>query len=261
MILQEINVKLDVFEGPLDLLLHLIQKLEIDIYDIPIAAVTEQYMNYIHTMKTLELEIAGEYLVMAATLMAIKSKMLLPKQELEMTEDDEILDGEDPRDALVAQLLEYRKFKYAAGLLHEKESERSLYYTKEPMDIDEYKEDNPLLEPNQLNTIDLFLAFHAMLEKKKSRQPVETTVTGDDVSIEEKIATITQKMCQIDRNTPINFESFFTNYSKQEVVTTFMALLELMKKGVVHVEQEDNYSTILLYNTSEEIETSTEETA
>lgn len=261
MILQEINVKLDVFEGPLDLLLHLIQKLEIDIYDIPIAAVTEQYMNYIHTMKTLELEIAGEYLVMAATLMAIKSKMLLPKQELEMTEDDEILDGEDPRDALVAQLLEYRKFKYAAGLLHEKESERSLYYTKEPMDIDEYKEDNPFLEPNQLNTIDLFLAFHAMLEKKKSRQPVETTVTGDDISIEEKIATITQKMCQIDRHTPIKFDSFFTSYSKQEVVTTFMALLELMKKGIVHVEQEDNYSTILLYNTSEEIETSTEETA
>lgn len=254
-------MKLDVFEGPLDLLLHLIQKLEIDIYDIPIAAVTEQYMNYIHTMKTLELEIAGEYLVMAATLMAIKSKMLLPKQELELTEDDEILDGEDPRDALVAQLLEYRKFKYAAGLLHEKEYERSLYYTKEPMDIDEYKEDNPLLEPNQLNTIDLFLAFHAMLEKKKSRQPVETTVTGDDVSIEEKITTITQKMSQIDRNTPINFESFFTSYSKQEVVTTFMALLELMKKGIVYVEQEANYSTILLYNTSEEIETSTEETA
>ncbi len=260
MILQEINVKLDVFEGPLDLLLHLIQKLEIDIYDIPIAAVTEQYMNYIHTMKTLELEIAGEYIVMAATLMAIKSKMLLPKQELELTEDDEILDGEDPRDALVAQLLEYRKFKYAAGLLHDKESERSLYYTKEPMDIDEYKEDNPLLEPNQLNTIDLFLAFHSMLEKKKSRQPVETTVSGDDVSIEEKIATISQKMCQMDHNTPIHFDSFFASYSKQEVVTTFMALLELMKKGVIHVEQEDNYSTILLYNRSEEIESSTEET-
>ncbi|WP_207694978.1 segregation and condensation protein A [Enterococcus sp. DIV0212c] len=259
--MQEINVKLDVFEGPLDLLLHLIQKLEIDIYDIPIAAVTEQYMNYIHTMKTLELEIAGEYIVMAATLMAIKSKMLLPKQEFEVFEEDEILSGEDPRDALVAQLLEYRKFKYAAGLLHEKESERSLYYTKEPMDIDEYKEDNPFLEPNQLNTIDLFLAFHAMLEKKKSRQPVETTVTGDDVSIEEKITTISQKMCQIDRDTPVNFESFFTSYSKQEIVTTFMALLELMKKGIVHVEQEDNYSTILLYNTSAEIETSTEETA
>ncbi|GGC80931.1 segregation and condensation protein A [Enterococcus wangshanyuanii] len=255
------NVKLDVFEGPLDLLLHLIKKLEIDIYDIPIAAVTEQYMNYIHTMKTLELEVAGEYIVMAATLMAIKSKMLLPKQELEVTDDDELLTGEDPRDALVAQLLEYRKFKYAAGLLHEKESERSLYYTKEPMDVDEYKEDNPLLEPNQLNTIDLFLAFHAMLEKKKNRQPVETTVAGDDVSIEEKITAISQRMAQIDRQTPVNFEDFFTSHSKQEIVTTFMALLELMKKGSIHVEQEENYSTILLYNTANEIESSTEETA
>lgn len=261
MILQEMNVKLDVFEGPLDLLLHLIKKLEIDIYDIPIAAVTEQYMNYIHTMKTLELEVAGEYIVMAATLMAIKSKMLLPKQELEVTDDDELLTGEDPRDALVAQLLEYRKFKYAAGLLHEKESERSLYFTKEPMDVDEYKEDNPLLEPNQLNTIDLFLAFHAMLEKKKNRQPVETTVAGDDVSIEEKITAISQKMAQIDRQTPVNFEDFFTSHSKQEIVTTFMALLELMKKGSIHVEQEENYSTILLYNTANEIESSTEETA
>lgn len=259
--LQEMNVKLDVFEGPLDLLLHLIKKLEIDIYDIPIAAVTEQYMNYIHTMKTLELEVAGEYIVMAATLMAIKSKMLLPKQELEVTDDDELLTGEDPRDALVAQLLEYRKFKYAAGLLHEKESERSLYFTKEPMDVDEYKEDNPLLEPNQLNTIDLFLAFHAMLEKKKNRQPVETTVAGDDVSIEEKITAISQKMAQIDRQTPVNFEDFFTSHSKQEIVTTFMALLELMKKGSIHVEQEENYSTILLYNTANEIESSTEETA
>ncbi|MTD38956.1 segregation/condensation protein A [Erwinia sp. CPCC 100877] len=259
--MQEINVKLDVFEGPLDLLLHLIKKLEIDIYDIPIAEVTVQYMNYIHTMKTLELEVAGEYLVMAATLMAIKSQMLLPKQELELSDEDELLEGEDPRDALVNQLLEYRKFKYAAGLLHEKEAERSLYYTKEPMDIDEYKEDNPALKPNQLNTIDLFLAFHAMLEKKKKRRPVETTVAGDDVSIEEKIAAISEKMCQLDKHTPVNFEDFFTSFTKQEVVTTFMALLELMKKGVVHVEQEGNYTTILLYNTSEEIETSTEETA
>lgn len=253
-------MKLDVFEGPLDLLLHLIKKLEIDIYDIPIAAVTEQYMSYIHTMKTLELEVAGEYLVMAATLMAIKSKMLLPKQEMEIIEEDEsLLNGEDPRDALVAQLLEYRKFKYAATLLHEKESERSLYYTKEAMDVDEYKEENPFLEPNQLNTIDLFLAFHSMLEKKKRRQPIETTVTNDDVSIEEKIAIISEGMRSLSRETAINFDSFFTTYSKQEVVTTFMALLELMKKGVVYVEQEDNYSTILLYNTGVETETNLEE--
>ena len=110
--MEEINIKLDVFEGPLDLLLHLIQKLEIDVYDIPIAAITEQYMQYIHAMKSLELEVAGEYLVMAATLMAIKSQMLLPKQEILIEENDPY--EEDPRDMLVAQLLEYRKYKYAA---------------------------------------------------------------------------------------------------------------------------------------------------
>lgn len=257
--MQEINVKLDVFEGPLDLLLHLIKKLEIDIYDIPIAAVTEQYMNYIRTMKTLELEVAGEYLLMAATLMAIKSKMLLPKQELELVEEDENLEGEDPREALVAQLLEYRKFKYAANLLHEKESERSLYYTKEPMDMDAYKEDNPLLKPNQINTIDLFLAFHSMLEKRKNLRPVETTVSGDDISIEEKIAAISLEIGRLDRKTAVNFAAFFTSYSKQEIVTTFMALLELMKKGIVHVEQEENYGSILLYNTFEEHESDMEE--
>lgn len=258
--MQEINVKLDVFEGPLDLLLHLIKKLEIDIYDIPVAAVTEQYMSYIHSMKTLELEVAGEYLVMAATLMAIKSKMLLPKQEMEIVEeDDNLLNGEDPRAALVAQLLEYRKFKYAATVLHEKESERGLYYTKEAMDVDEYKEETPFLAPNQLNTIDLFLAFHSMLEKKKKRQPIETTITTDDVSIEEKIAIISEAIKSLSRETAVNFDSFFTTYSKQEVVTTFMALLELMKKGIVYVEQEGSYSTILLYNASVKTETNLEE--
>ena len=135
--METISLKLDVFEGPLDLLLHLIQQLEIDIYDIPIAAVTEQYMNFIHAMKTLELEVAGEYLVMAATLMSIKSQMLLPKPEVAFEYDDE--EGEDPRDALVQQLLEYRKYKYAASVLSEKEEERSLFHTKAPMDLSEYE--------------------------------------------------------------------------------------------------------------------------
>lgn len=151
--MREIKIKLAVFEDSLDLLLHLIQKLELDIYDIPIADVTEQYMEYIHTMKTLELEVAGEYLVMAASLMAIKSQMLLPKQELEPIDDAY---EEDPREALVAQLLEYRKYKYAAEQLSEKAEERSQYYTKEPMDIEDYRETTEELPEHQLNTIDLF---------------------------------------------------------------------------------------------------------
>lgn len=241
--MQEIKIKLDVFEGPLDLLLHLIRSLEIDIYDIPIADVTEQYMNYIHAMKTLELEVAGEYLVMAATLMAIKSKMLLPKQELEEDYDDEY--EEDPRDALVAQLLEYRKYKYAADRLSEKAEERSQYYTKDPMDMDEYQEVEQELAKNQLNTIDLFLAFHKMLEKKKKRQVIETTIRADESSIEEKMNYIEREL--LTANAGKTFDSFFTTYSRPEIVVTFMALLELMKNGKIRVEQTGNYETILLY--------------
>lgn len=241
--MQEIKIKLDVFEGPLDLLLHLIRSLEIDIYDIPIADVTEQYMNYIHAMKTLELEVAGEYLVMAATLMAIKSQMLLPKQELEEDYDDEY--EEDPRDALVAQLLEYRKYKYAADRLSEKAEERSQYYTKDPMDMDEYQEVEQELAKNQLNTIDLFLAFHKMLEKKKKRQVIETTIRADESSIEEKMNYIERELLTV--NAGKTFDSFFTTYSRPEIVVTFMALLELMKNGKIRVEQTGNYETILLY--------------
>lgn len=243
--MEEINIKLDVFEGPLDLLLHLIQKLEIDVYDIPIAAITEQYMQYIHAMKSLELEVAGEYLVMAATLMAIKSQMLLPKQEILIEENDPY--EEDPRDMLVAQLLEYRKYKYAAEQLSEKAEERSLYFTKDPMDVDAYKEKSDELAANRFNTIDLFLAFHKMLEKKKSRKVLETKITPDESTIDEKMATIQLEMQQRNAKKGRRFDSFFTNYSKTEVVSTFMALLELMKKGYIRVEQEGNYESILLY--------------
>ncbi|WP_368242809.1 segregation/condensation protein A, partial [Enterococcus faecalis] len=132
------------------------------------------------------------------------------------------------------------------------------YYTKEPMDMDDYKEEDTTLPPNQINTIDLFLAFHAMLEKKKNRQPVETTVASDDVSIEEKITAISERMRQVQKGKAVSFDSFFDSYSKQEIVTTFMALLELMKTGVIYAEQENNYSEILLFNTETQQEDTTE---
>jgi len=146
----DINIKIDAFEGPLDLLLQLIKHLEIDIYDIPIAEVTAQYLNYIRAMKVLQLDIAGDYLVMAATLMAIKSKLLLPKQEMNADPEDEVFfeSGEDPRDALVEQLLEYRKYKSAAALLKVKEEERSQYFSKEPTNLESLQEKVPL-EPLQ----------------------------------------------------------------------------------------------------------------
>ncbi|GCF92782.1 segregation and condensation protein A [Enterococcus florum] len=243
--MEAINLKLDVFEGPLDLLLHLIQQLEIDIYDIPIAKVTEQYMDFIHAMKTLELEVAGEYLVMAATLMSIKSQMLLPKPELVYDYEEE--EGEDPRDALVQQLLEYRKYKYAASLLSEKEAERSLYFTKEPMNLAEYEEKLPPLPANQVNTIDLFLALHDVLQRQKKSQPIETTVAGETVSIEDKVAELNLQLDRLSAGEGISLDSLFTQYTKEELITTFMALLELMKKGAAVVQQEETYAPIVIF--------------
>lgn len=243
--METISLKLDVFEGPLDLLLHLIQQLEIDIYDIPIAEVTEQYMNFIHAMKTLELEVAGEYLVMAATLMSIKSQMLLPKPELEFDYDDE--EGEDPREALVQQLLEYRKYKYAASILSEKEQERSLFYTKPPMDLSDYEEEILPLPKNQLNTIDLFLALHDVLQRKKKNHPIETTVTSESITVDQKVTEIGKRLAELSEDEGLSLESFFMQYTKDEMITTFMALLELMKKGQALATQEETYAPILIY--------------
>lgn len=242
--MEQINLKLDVFEGPLDLLLHLIKQLELDIYDIPIAEVTEQYMDFIHAMKTLELEVAGEYLVMAATLMSIKSQMLLPKPELEYDYEEEV--GEDPRDALVQQLLEYRKYKYAATVLSEKEAERSLFYTKAPMDLSDYEEELPPLPANQLNTIDLFLALHDVLQRKKNNQPIETTVSSDSVTIEDKVKQIRARIDAMSTQESLSLDSLFSRYTKDEMITTFMALLELMKNGIAVASQSDTYGPIVI---------------
>jgi segregation and condensation protein A len=187
--MKELNVKLEIFEGPLDLLLHLIKTLEIDIYDIPISEITEQYMYYIRSMKELDLELAGEYIVMAATLMSIKSKTLLPKVEVELLESD-YEDEIDPREQLVAQLLEYRKFKYAASILKEKEVERGKFYTKEATNLDEYKDLVAPLAPNEVTTIDLFLAFSDILNRRKDLEPMETTIVSEEFSIDPYFTSI-----------------------------------------------------------------------
>lgn len=253
--MEELRVKLDVFEGPLDLLLHLIKTLEIDIYDIPIAEITEQYISYIQTMQTLQLEVAGEYIVMAATLMAIKSKMLLPKQEMVAEEDDSGLleEGEDPRAALVAQLLEYRKFKYAATVLKEREEERSQHYSKEATNLEEYQKEIPPLDPNQVTTIDLFFAFHQMLERRKNQRPRETTIAQDSETVEDRIHYIRKKINHLPTKTGLAFTDLFERFTKSEMVTTFMALLELVKSGEIIAKQTANYQPIILYGAEERI--------
>ncbi len=245
--MNELKIKLDIFEGPLDLLLHLIKTLEIDIYDIPISEITEQYMFYIRSMKELDLELAGEYIVMAATLMAIKSKTLLPKVEIELTDDSDYIDEIDPREQLVNQLLEYRKYKYAAGVLKEKEIERGRYYTKEAANLEAYKEEAIPLEPNQITTIDLFLAINDVMSRQKELGSDSASIISEEFTIEDKVQQIMTKMFQVEQPQGLAFESLFYFYTRNEIVTTFMALLELIKSGEIIAKQAKSEEPIVLY--------------
>ena len=239
------NVKIDAFEGPLDLLLHLIHSLEIDIYDIPVSEITEQYLLYIHTMKELELDVASEYLVMAATLLAIKSRMLLPKHEDELEEDEEFLYEEDPRDELVEKLLEYKKYKAAAVELQTLEQERSLMFSKPPTDL------SHLITDNNQNRVDLKVslydmlgAYHKLLRRKKFKSPLHTKVTRQDISIEQRMEEIVNKLRHAAGR--VHFESLFPFHNREHIVITFLAILELLKRNEIHAEQENNFADLFI---------------
>ena len=162
------KVKLEAFEGPLDLLLHLINRLEIDIYDIPMAELTQQYIEHLHAMRVLQLDELSEYLVLAATLIEIKSKMLLPVHEGEEFGEDEDFEMEvDPREELVARLIEYRKYKEAAITLKESAEERSDYFTRSPGDLSQYGEVVTNGNEGSLNVFDLIGAFQKMLDRQR----------------------------------------------------------------------------------------------
>ncbi|WP_284141246.1 MULTISPECIES: segregation/condensation protein A [unclassified Virgibacillus] len=237
---QAYKVKLETFEGPLDLLLHLINRYEIDIYDIPVAQITEQYMHYIHTMQKLELNIASEYLVMAATLLAIKSQMLLPKQEV-LDEIDEY--EEDPREELMQRLIEYRKFKNAAEALKEKEIDANQIFTRPPVvfqDIDI----KPPVEKGDVSVYDLISALGKMFERKKWNEPLDTKIQRTDISIEQRMDEVLTIVKQTSE--PVLFDQLFPYHSRSHIVVTFMAILELMKKKEVHCMQEKNFDSLLI---------------
>ena len=211
------NVKIDAFEGPLDLLLHLIHTLEIDIYDIPVAEITEQYLSYIHTMKKLELDVASEYLVMAATLLAIKSKMLLPKHEPEFEEED----------------------------LKTMEEERSLMFSKPPTDLTYLMKD---LMPQKLDLnvslYDMLGAYHKLLRRKKFQKPLNTKVARQEISIEKRMSEVLDHVRSIKGR--VSFESLFPFYDREHIVITFLAILELLKRNAILVEQENNFAELFI---------------
>lgn len=225
------NVKLETFEGPLDLLLHLIQKAEVDIYDIPVSQITEQYLLYLDSLQEAQLEVASEFLVMAATLLEIKSRMLLPKPpklEEEYPYEDEV----DPRQELVERLLEYKKYKELAETLRDKEMERSLLYTREKTDLTPYL---PMEKPNPvegLTVVDLIHAFQRTLRKMR-KEASFAKIRRDEISVSDRMTEVLE-LLQTQQGKCLFSQLFVDSFSREELVVTFLALLELMKvKSIV----------------------------
>lgn len=240
------SVKIDAFEGPLDLLLHLINRYEIDIYDIPVAEITDQYMSYIHAMKELQLDVASEFLVMAATLLAIKSKMLLPKQEEDLLDDDLLEEEEDPREELMNRLIEYRRYKQAAEELKHRETERSQVFTRPHSDLSMFMEDKPKEPPvSDITLYDMLDAFQKMLKRKRLEAPRTTTVNRQEIPIQARMDEILNEL-QTFRGKR-NFFELFPFPEREYIVVTFLALLELLKLNKVYCEQDTNFSDMIIF--------------
>ena len=230
------EVKINEFEGPLDLLLHLIKKSNIDIYDISLEEITNQYLDYINSMKELNLDIASEYLVMASELLEYKSKSLLPKKESAVDEYEE-----DPKEELIKRLVEYKRYKEITSVFKELESVRSNIYTKSPSNINEYSEKK--LDSGSMSADDLIDAFKKFMERKDFEKPINTKITTKELSVSERIDGI-RKILKTKKS--INFVDLFDNYNKSYIVVTFLSILEMSKNKEITIMQYNNFSGILI---------------
>ena len=222
------RVKLDSFEGPLDLLLHLIRKSEVNIYDIPIALITEQYLGYIKLMEEMNLDVAGEFLVMAATLIHIKSRTLLPRPD--PTQDDTDPE-EDPREALVRRLLEHEKYKAAADMLHDRETLRGAQFGRPDASVAAAA--GEAFEPElEVDLFSLLAAFRGVLERASRRPPM--VLPPDQISIEDRIR---QLLARLSETEACGFEDLFLDGdgSRAFMIVTFLALLEMIRLKLIRV--------------------------
>ncbi|WP_251520770.1 MULTISPECIES: segregation and condensation protein A [Staphylococcus] len=230
------EVKLDAFNGPLDLLLHLIQKYEIDIYDIPMKSLTAQYMQYIHEMNHLEINIASEYLVMASELLMIKSKMLLPQ----MAEAEDLED--DPREDLVERLIEYQNYKEYTEILHEHRLEREHYYSKHPTDLSAIETTEQWDENQTIDLTELIIAYQKVKNRVEFNKPKTVEIHKETFTIQQATS---QVHTRLKEEASFNFFSLF-NFTEpiEFVVTHFLAILEMSKSGIVNIEQVKSFEDI-----------------
>lgn len=235
--MQDYRVQLDIYQGPLDLLLYLIRREEVDIYDIPIARVTEQFVQYVELLQKIDPNVVGDFLVMAATLMEIKSRMLLPRPPAEEGEEDLA----DPRLDLVRQLLEYKKYKDAAGRLAEAAEERAMRFTRAPATP---PVEGVEVEIDELQIWDLLTAFNNLMSAI-GRPPARHEVVYDDTPISLHAADIQDRLER--EGGSLQFERVFEGRTKSEMIGLFLALLELIRQKRIRAEQDRPFGGIVIH--------------
>lgn len=242
------QINLEVFEGPFDLLFHLIEKNEVDIYDIPIHEITKQYIDYLNQMQAIDMDLASEFMVMAATLLEIKSKMLLPSSEFDDI-NSEMFDS-DPRKELVSRLIEYRKYREASEFFASLERNHSRKAYREGEDLLSYFEEPTLDEINDgLETELLVEAMKRILsnlnKEDQKRKTYFNALKRDLFSVEDKIKSIQSIL--LERKKCLFIDTFSETPAREEVIVSFLAVLELLKQKYIGIEQEKQYSDIVVF--------------
>lgn len=234
------SIKINEFEGPLDLLLHLIKESSIDIYDISIEDITKDYLDYINSMEKLDIEVESSYLVMASELLLIKSTSLLPKEKSELDNEEE--DEEITRENLINRLIEYQKYKELTKKFKKLESKRRDIYTKSPSNMTNIT-DTKLKNDTDISIDDLVEAFQKFLIRKDQEKPLNTKITNKEYSVKLRKKDIKTYLLN---NKRAEFTELFDNYSKDYIIVTFLSILELVKEQEIDLEQEHNFAPIYI---------------
>ncbi len=234
------SIKINEFEGPLDLLLHLIKESSIDIYDISIEDITKDYLEYINSMEKLDIEVESSYLVMASELLLIKSNSLLPKEKSELDNEEE--DEEITRENLINRLIEYQKYKELTKKFKKLESKRRDIYTKSPSNMTNIT-DTKLKNDTDISIDDLVEAFQKFLIRKDQEKPLNTKITNKEYSVKLRKKDIKTYLLN---NKRAEFTELFDNYSKDYIIVTFLSILELVKEQEIDLEQEHNFAPIYI---------------
>ena len=233
------SIKINEFEGPLDLLLHLIKQSNIDIYDIEISEITKQYLDYINKMEELNINVASSYIVMAAELMEIKSKSLLPKKEDEEEEDEEEIVS---KENLINKLIEYKKYKEMTPSFKELETNRKNIYIKSPEKLNKYL-DQTIIKNEDTSVDDLVEAFKKFLERKNLEKPISTKITNKEYSVKERKHSIKNILKEKQK---VLFTDLFEENNTGYIIVTFLSILEMSKEKEILIKQDSNFSNITI---------------